>query len=213
MNRRPIEIFGTITSPYVNRVVLACRAKKLSFTLSMPAGGAKSPELLAINPLGKIPTIRDGGAVLFESGVILEYLEDRTPAPRLIPRSVAGAARVRLIGAIAENYVVVMLVRLFVQAMKPAPDQAVVTDTRGKLDHGLDALEQFVQPGPVAFGRSLSLADCYLMSAVVFLERVGQMMGGVDLLGPRRNLGRYWTAVKKNRHVAAVLADIAAAPK
>lgn len=209
--RKPIVIFGTISSPYVNRVVLACRAKTLPFSLSMPAGGAKSPELLAINPLGKIPTMKDGPQVLFESGVILEYLEDKYPKPRLIPDSIAGAARVRLIAAIAENYVTVMLVRLFVQASRSAPDPAVVEDSRKKLDHGLDVLTQFVQPGPVAFGRSLTLADCYLVSAVTFLNRVGAMMGGIDLLGPRANLRRYWAAIQKKSAVKTTLAEIAAA--
>ncbi|MBM3513646.1 MAG: glutathione S-transferase family protein [Alphaproteobacteria bacterium] len=209
--RKPITIFGTITSPYVNRVVLACRAKRLPYRLTMPAGGAKSPELLAINPLGKIPTIKDGHQVLFESGVILEYFEDKYPAPRLIPSSTAGAARVRLIAAVAENYVVTMLVRLFVQASRAAPDLAIVEDTRKKLDHGLDVLNQLACPGPVAFGRSFTLADCYLVSTLVFLERVGVMMGGVDLMGARKTLRRYWAAIRKNPHVKATLADIAAA--
>lgn len=211
--RKPMIIFGTIISPYVNRVVLACRAKRLPFRVFMPEGGAKSPELLAINPLGKIPTIQDGRTMLFESGVILEYLEDKCPMPRLIPASVAGAARVRLIVAIAENYVVLMLVRLFVQSMKPTPDGAIVADTRAKLDHGLDALERFVQPGPVAFKRGFTLADCVLVSAMIFLERVGGMMGGVDLLGKRRNLVRYWAAIRKNAHVKATLAEIGAASR
>lgn len=208
---KAITIYGTITSPYVNRVVMACRRKGLKFRVFLPEGGSKSPEILAINPLGKIPTIKDGRTVLFESGVILEYLDVKYPKGKLIPAGAVAGARVRLLGAMCENYILLMLIRLFVQALSKKPDKVIVVDTVKKLDNSLDALDQFIQPGPYAYGKSFSAADCYIVSSMIFLERVGGMMGGKDLLGnKRRNLGRYWTAIKKEDIVKETIADIQA---
>ena len=211
---KEVTIYGTITSPYVNRVVLACRRKGLNHRVFLPEGGSKSPEILAINPLGKIPTIKDGRTVLFESGVIVEYLDVKYPKNRLVPAGANAGARVRLIGAMCENYILLMLIRLFVQYMNGKPDKAIVADTINKLDDSLDALNQFIQPGPYAFGKSFSAADCYAVSAMVFLERIGKMMGSKDLLGKnRRNLKRYWTAIKKEPIVKQTMADIRAYAK
>ena len=208
---KPITIYGTITSPYVNRVVMACRRKGLDFQVYLPEGGSKSPEILAINPLGKIPTIKDGRTVLFESGVIVEWLDVKYPKRKLIPAGADAGARVRLLGAMCENYILLMLIRLFVQALNKKPDKAIVADTIKKLDDALDALDQFIQPGPFAYGKSFSAADCYVVSSMIFLERVGEMMGGKDLLGQkRRNIKRYWAAIKRDSIVKETLADIRA---
>ncbi len=207
---KPITIYGTITSPYVNRVVMACRRKGLDFHLTLPEGGSKSPEILAINPLGKIPTIKDGRTVLFESGVIVEWLDVKYPKRRLIPTSADAGARVRLIGALCENYILIFLVRLFVQALNKKPDKAIVTDSKKKLDDALDALDRFIQPGPVAYGKSFTAPDCYAVSAMIFLERVGKMMGGEKLLTNQRNLKRYWSTIKKHPIVKETMADIRA---
>jgi len=205
---KPITIYGTITSPFVNRVVMACRRKGLDFQVYLPEGGSKSPEILAINPLGKIPTIKDGKTVLFESGVIVEWLDVKYPKRRLIPTGADSSARVRLINALCENYILIFLVRLFVQAINKKPDRAIIADSKRKLDDALDALETFIQPGPFAYGKSFTAADCYAVSAIIFLERVSKMMGSEKLLGKHRNLRRYWAAIKKDPIVKQTLADI-----
>ncbi len=53
--------------------------------VDMPAGKQKSPEILALNPMGKLPILTDGGAVLTESAAIGLYLADRYAAGRLAP--------------------------------------------------------------------------------------------------------------------------------
>jgi len=190
---------------------MACRRKGLRFRVFLPEGGSKSPEILSINPLGKIPTIKDGRTILFESGVIVEYLDAKYPKSKLIPAGAVAGARVRLLGAMCENYILLMLIRLFVQAMGEKPDKSIVADTIKKLDNSLDALDQFIQPGPYAYGKFFSAADCYIVSSMIFLERVGGMMGGKDLLGnKRRSIKRYWTAIKKEYIVKETMADIRA---
>jgi glutathione S-transferase len=56
----------------------------------------QTPECLALNPDGKVPVLLDEGAVICESTVVNEYLEDRFPTPPLMPRDPLGRAEVRL---------------------------------------------------------------------------------------------------------------------
>jgi len=55
------------------------------------------PDVEAINPKGQVPCLVDGDLVLYDSTVILEYLEDRQPVPPLMPREAAARARCRLL--------------------------------------------------------------------------------------------------------------------
>jgi len=203
-----ITIYGTITSPYVNRVVLACRKKKLEFNLWLPEGGSKSKEILSINPLGKIPTIRDGKTVLFESGVILEYLDAKYTKHKLISKNINKAAKTRLICAMWENYVLTMLIRLFVQAINKKPDKKIISDTIEKLDTGLEAIENFINPGPYAFGESFTLADCYSISGIIFLNRVSGMIDCGNLLKKKKNIKKYWSQIAKEPIVHETIKDI-----
>ncbi len=64
--------------------------------VNLRANEHKTPEFLAINPYGKVPVLLDEGAVIYESTVVNEYLEDRFPDPPLMPRDPLGRAEVRL---------------------------------------------------------------------------------------------------------------------
>ena len=52
--------------------------------------------MLERNPYGKVPVLEDGGAVIYESAIIDEYLEEKYPAVPLMPRDPAGRARARI---------------------------------------------------------------------------------------------------------------------
>ncbi|MBI1251928.1 MAG: glutathione S-transferase family protein [Alphaproteobacteria bacterium] len=93
-------------SPYVQKVKIALREKGLPFEARMPdgigAGGAEGAFSRA-SPLQEVPALIDGEFALFESGVMLEYLEDKHPEPRLIPADPKAAARGRMIARIMDT--------------------------------------------------------------------------------------------------------------
>jgi glutathione S-transferase len=79
-----IEVFWGSGSPFAWRVLLALEFKKLPYVshlLQFSKQEHKSPQMLALNPRGRVPVIRDGDYVCFESLAILYYLDLKYPTP------------------------------------------------------------------------------------------------------------------------------------
>ena len=91
-----MDIYGSILSPFVARCILAARFKGIKHTFSMPKDGIKSPAFLKLNPLGKMPAMKDGKLTLFESSVIAEYINGKSKKKPLVPSAAKAAAKVRL---------------------------------------------------------------------------------------------------------------------
>jgi glutathione S-transferase len=87
-------------SSYVQKVTIALREKDIAFTVERPTGvgsGAADGPFLDGNLCAEVPLLVDGGVCIFDSTIILEYLEDKVPTPRLLPPGAAGRARARMI--------------------------------------------------------------------------------------------------------------------
>ncbi len=82
------------------------------------------PAVVAINPKREVPCLVDGDVTLYDSTVILEYLEDRYPAPALMPRDPAGRARCRLLELEADEVLFPHLWTLIDTRFYPAGDVA-----------------------------------------------------------------------------------------
>ena len=94
-----IHFYYASGSPFAWRVQLGLEEKGLRYEprlLSFQAGDLKKPEYLAINPHGKVPALVDGDLTLYESQAILEYLDERYPAPSLLPAEAAARALLRV---------------------------------------------------------------------------------------------------------------------
>src|SRR5262249_42301714 len=96
-------------SLFTAKVRIALDEKGLAYELvSVPFGRAqgyqpKHPDVVAINPKGQVPVLVDEGLALFDSTVILEYLEDRYPMPALYPKDVVERARCRQLEAASDE--------------------------------------------------------------------------------------------------------------
>ncbi len=90
-----MKLIGAGASPYVRKVRVALAEKKIEYQYELDDVWSESTQIQKVNPLGKVPTliIDDGGAV-FDSRVIVEYLDNLTPVHRLVPPS--GRARVEV---------------------------------------------------------------------------------------------------------------------
>ena len=87
-------------SPYAQKVKLALDEKGVTYQTRMPAAigsGQPDQEFLKANPRGEVPALIDGDVKIFDSTIILEYIEDKWPTPALLPKSPAARADARTI--------------------------------------------------------------------------------------------------------------------
>ncbi|MFI4974228.1 MAG: glutathione S-transferase family protein [Caulobacterales bacterium] len=188
-----MKLYSANLSPFATRVRLAIYAKGLDIDIVPPAGGGlKSQEYLAINPLGRIPTlVTDDGTVIPESDTILEYLEDAFPQKPLRPASAEDRARARLVSRVAELYVMANGQALF-QQMNPATRDAAAVDAAfAKLDEGLTSLNVFLGDGPYAVGKTLTTADCSIAPLMFFLGVFAQAFGRPDVISKHAKVAAY----------------------
>lgn len=203
-----MKIFGSALSPFVARVLLACDHKGIDYTVEMPEGGLKSEGYLALNPFGKIPTIKDGSTVLYESDVIVNYLDDKNPKKKVIPAAAGSAAKARVIATVCDLYVQAPSLDLFRQAVGRAPkDKAAAKKAMTDMEAALDILDGYIKPGPCAMGKSFTIADCYAAPALLFVTAVAPLFGNKDILKGRPNVKKYWAAIKRHPSAKAHMAS------
>jgi glutathione S-transferase len=102
-----ITLYDHPLSPYAQKVRIALREKGLDFRTALPGGlgaGGAAGEFAEANPRAEVPVLIDGEARVFDSTVILEYLEDAHPAPALLPRAAVDRARVRMIEEVMDTH-------------------------------------------------------------------------------------------------------------
>jgi glutathione S-transferase/RNA polymerase-associated protein len=109
-------------SPYAQKVKIALAEKGIPFECRLPDFlSGHDPEFAAANPRLEVPALVDGDTKVFDSSVILEYVEDRWPTPPLLPPTPAERARVRMLEELCDTYYeaiawAVMEIRIFQRA-------------------------------------------------------------------------------------------------
>ena len=110
-----IDVFWGSGSPYSWRVLLALEHKGLPYTshlLSLDMQEHKSPHMLALNPRGRVPTLKDGDYVVFESLAILYYLDRKYPAKPLFGDSPEEGAVIMRVCCEYQAYIEPYLTRI-----------------------------------------------------------------------------------------------------
>ncbi len=209
-----MRIYGAILSPFVCRVLLALRHKGVKHEVVMPEDGIKTPEYLAMNPLGKIPTMKDGATVLPESSVICEYIDEKYPRKKIIPATPKAAAMARLLATISELYVQNPATALFRQRDPESRDKAVVEEKLAELDKGLEVLGHYLDAkGPWAMGKRFTVADCFALPALFFVQLTIPGFGVKDPLAKHKKVKKYWNSLKRTPLTKQVIKEMNAEAK
>jgi len=127
-----LELWGGSGSPYSWRALLALEYKQLPY-VSHPVQFAKqehkSPQLLEMNPRGRVPVLRDGDYVCFESLAILQYLERKYPDPPLLGRTPEEAGTIMRViceyQAYAEEHIMKVIRAILFQNAEGHSDEIV----------------------------------------------------------------------------------------
>jgi glutathione S-transferase len=187
-----MKLYSVELSPFAARVRMAIYAKSLDIAILNPPGGTKSPEYLAINPIGKIPSLElDDGTVIVESETIVEYLEDKFPTPSLRGTTPEATAKARMVARVAELYAVPHLQALFGQMSPKTRDQARTDEALDKLTQGLGHLNALLPSQGFAAGPELTTADCLIAPMLFFMPMIGGAFAHLELLNETPKLSAY----------------------
>ncbi|MDB5432872.1 MAG: glutathione S-transferase [Caulobacter sp.] len=102
-----LEVIEHPLSPYAQKVKIALTEKGQAFTTSVPLGmgSSRTPEdFQAANPRGEVPVLMVDGQSLFDSTIILEFIEDRWPEPALLPKDPMARAKARTIEEMCDTH-------------------------------------------------------------------------------------------------------------
>ncbi|GAB3547868.1 glutathione S-transferase N-terminal domain-containing protein [Noviherbaspirillum agri] len=168
-----MKLIGSLTSPYVRKVRVVMAEKKLDYELVLENVWAPDTTILESNPLGKVPCLvmEDGGA-MFDSRVIVEYLDTLTPVGKLIPPNGRERAEVKCWEALADGVLDAgVLVRLE-RTLRPESQQSPEWITRqlAKVDAGLKAMATGLKDTPFCTGTYYTLADVSVGCALGWLS-------------------------------------------
>jgi glutathione S-transferase len=169
-----MKLIGSLASPYVRKVRIVMAEKKLDYQLELEDVWAND-KILKSNPLGKVPClVLAGGEAVFDSRVIVEYLDTRSPVSRLIPEGSRERTEVRTWEALADGLVdAAILARLEKTWPGRTPEQrsqAWVDRQMGKIDACLTAINTGLADKPWCSGIHLSLADIAVGCALGYLD-------------------------------------------
>jgi glutathione S-transferase len=101
-----LKLYDFPMSPRARKVRIVLAEKGLQYekvTVDITKGEQKKPEFLAVNPYGKVPALQDNGLAIYESTIIMEYLNDRYPNPPLLPTDPGQRAGARVLMHYADN--------------------------------------------------------------------------------------------------------------
>ena len=188
-----MKIYGSIASPFVQRVLMAARIKGHDIPVEPPLGGnMQSPEFRAISPMGRIPVLEEDGWTLAESAAIIAYLDEVLGGPPLLQGNARQRARARMIDALVSNELAglrpIMVCKVFGMREEPVlADEAMVTVTAG-----LDAIEKARDPAHGwAAGNEPGFADCLLLPLLTLMEIIDPIVGTAKLIDARPGLAAY----------------------
>jgi glutathione S-transferase len=178
-----MKLYTHALSPFSAKVRIVLREKGLAFDdEQLPIGRnailSKPEQLLAANPRGQVPTLFDEDVVLYDSTVILEYLEERVPTPPLLPVGAKARARARLLEDDADWVMNGAIIDLLAETYrKPDPtkrDPQKIADAAKAITRAFDRLEKVLGDGrPHLCGEQFTVSDVAWLLPVSFAAAFG----------------------------------------
>jgi glutathione S-transferase len=170
-----MKLIGSVTSPYVRKVRIVMAEKKLDYQFILEDVWSDTTPIHTSNPLGKVPClIMDGHEAVFDSRVIVEYLDTLSPVGKLIPTAGRERAEVKTWEALADGLLdAALLARM--EAVWPKRDdsqrsQAWIDRQLDKIQHALGAMSRGLGDKAFCSGIHLSLSDIAVGCAVAYLD-------------------------------------------
>ncbi|MFY8044241.1 MAG: glutathione S-transferase N-terminal domain-containing protein [Rhodoferax sp.] len=170
-----MKLLGSSASPYVRKVRVVMAEKKLDYSFVTEDVWSKETSIAQSNPLGKVPClIMEGAEALFDSRVIVEYLDTLSPVGKLIPAVGRERAEIKTWEALADGLMdAAILARLeatWTGRTKAQRSQAWIDRQMIKVHDALKAMARGLGEKPFCAGIHLTLADIAVGCALGYLD-------------------------------------------
>lgn len=183
-----IDVYWGSGSPYSWRVLLALELKGLPYTshlLQFDRQDHQAPQMLAMNPRGRVPVLKDGDYVVFESLAVLYYLDLKYPEPPIFGRSPEEAAVIMRVicefQAYTEEHLAKICRVLEAGGPIPAPLRDEITDAMHVVAREARTIEGRLSKSDWIVGESYSAVDMVIFPAIQLLRRALDRPGGREL--------------------------------
>ncbi len=187
-----MKLIGSNTSPYVRKVRVVMAEKKLDYHFIEEDVWAAGTNIGESNPLGKVPClVMEGGEAVFDSRVIVEYLDTLSPVGKLIPAQGRERAEVKTWEALADGLMDAAILARLEATWSGRTDaqrsQAWIDRQMAKIDGVLKAMSVGLADKPFCSGIHFSLSDVAVGCALGYLDlRFAQ----IDWRGGYANLAK-----------------------
>ncbi len=170
-----MKLIGSATSPYVRKVRIVLAEKKLECEFVTEDVWSADTRMAQTNPLGKVPAlVMEGGEVIHDSRVIVEYLDALSPVGKLIPGTGRERAEVKTWEALADGAldasVLARLEATWGGRSEAQRSPAWIERQLGKVDAALLAMARGLGDRPWLHGIHMSLADIAVGCALGYLD-------------------------------------------
>jgi glutathione S-transferase len=167
-----LKLIASPTSPYARKVRIALAEKKMEFQVVETSPWEGDNPVHAYNPLGKLPVlVLDDGTNLFDSRVIVEYIDSVSPVSRLIPEPARQRIVVRRWEALADG-VCDAAALIVLEKRRPAKAQSAdwIARQQRKVTEGINELARELADKAWCNGEAYSLADIATGCALGYLD-------------------------------------------
>jgi glutathione S-transferase len=187
-----MRLLGSGPSPYTRKVRIVLAEKKIDCDFETVDVNPSENPVNVLNPLGKVPTlVLDDGSTLFDSRVIVEFLDNVSPIARLIPDDNRERVAVRRWEALADGCLDAGLLIRY-EGLRPKKLQSTdwAAKQGGKLGRGLAQMAAELGDRPWCHGDRYSLADIAVGACLGWVEF--RKPGGIEWRSRYANLARLY---------------------
>jgi glutathione S-transferase len=186
-----MKLFAAFISPYTRKVRVVLAEKKIDCELEVVDVVPIENPVNAHNPLGKIPTlVLDDGTALYDSRVIVEFLDSVSPISRLIPDGTRDRVAVRRWEALADGVLDAgILIRYESNRAKNEQSKGWIDKQLARAHRGMQAMNDDLAERTWCHGDRYSLADIAVGCCFGYLQF--RSPGGVDWRARYPNVARH----------------------
>jgi len=168
-----MKLIGSLTSPYVRKVRIAAMEKHIDLEFVVDVPWNPDTKVGEYNPLGKVPVlVQDDGATVFDSRVIVEYLDTVTPVSRLIPEGNRQRIAVKRWEALADG-ITDSAALIFIERAQRTPEQQSqpwVDRQMRSVMMGLEEMAEELGEKKYCTGDAMNLSDIAVGCCLGYLD-------------------------------------------